>query len=107
MSEYIKADWLLGKIYDLVNEINDNAPTIEPKWIPCEERLPEEDGIYLVSVKQKIFDTEVNGVLTSFFSTRNGWLSLNNGYKVLAWMPLPPSYKGADECLSAEQDTTI
>lgn len=62
-------------------------PEVIYKWIPCSERLPEEDGIYLVTV--------------NFLNDRPTFADFMNGRwithmddNVLAWMPLPDIYKG-------------
>ena len=51
------------------------------QWIPCSERLPSEDGDYLV------FD---GGIWIVWFSIVNGW----DSDQVLAWQPLPQPFKG-------------
>lgn len=59
------------------------------KWIPITERLPERDGLYIVT-----FDGELVGQKEPFASTNyfeNGqW---DDGDSVIAWMPLPEPYK--------------
>jgi hypothetical protein len=58
-----------------------------PHWIPCSERLPEESGCYLVSVKN---DHERRYSKTSWFG-KDGWFARQD---VIAWMPLPEEYRG-------------
>lgn len=58
------------------------------QWIPCSERLPEEDGLYLVT-------TSKGQVQVHVFS-RNGnseeyWMRCNK-----AWMPLPEPWRGEE-----------
>ena len=57
----------------------------EPRWIPVSERLPEEDGGYLVTVKQGYVRTSL-------------WVG-NAEYwnEVTAWMPLPKPYREVEE----------
>lgn len=73
-----------------------SLPSAEPKWIPVTERLPEKNGLYLV--------TYVNGEANidfSFFRMKK-WHGLVSGewtdcwYPVTAWMPLPEPYEGGD-----------
>lgn len=53
----------------------------ESRWIPVTERLPEEDGGYLVTVKRGYVTTAV-------------WIGITKLWKeVTAWMPLPEPYK--------------
>ena len=85
------------------------------EWIPCEERLPSEDGRYLVT----IWDSGINDFpLIRMYSYAknlkavdkydfpkkiNGWFGYDGefGYyevpDVVAWMPLPEPYKGGEK----------
>lgn len=66
-------------------------------WIPCSERLPEEDGVYIISFK------EYSGLICCAvaYLTLNHpkwkWWDLENEYEyyeaVIAWQPLPAPYK--------------
>lgn len=57
----------------------------EPEWIPVSERVPEENGEYLVTVKRGY-------VMTAL------WVEdAENWKKVTAWMPLPTPYKAESE----------
>lgn len=57
----------------------------EPQWIPCGERLPEEDGYYLMTnSKWGAPWREITLWVT------DGWSSDN---KPIAWMPLPKPYE--------------
>jgi hypothetical protein len=53
-------------------------------WIPVNERLPEEDGLYLVYTEEQPF-------VCSF---EDGEFFIE---EVLAWMPLPEPYKAESE----------
>lgn len=66
------------------------------EWIPVSERLPEEDGIYLVQFKS-------GNLYTCRYC--EGWNcnrdhitgNVNRGlevFTVVAWMPLPEPYRG-------------
>ena len=77
-----------------VLEMIENAPTIEPqRWIPCSERLPEEDGQYLVTVRYKHVDG-YEDVYAEYGEWCNGnWDMFCFGHcgeveSILAWMPL-------------------
>ena len=57
-------------------------------WIPCSERLPEEEGMYLIT--SNLFGSlEVQYV----FYSENVQMFVCNGTPV-AWMTLPEPYKG-------------
>lgn len=89
----------------------DEAPTADvPQWIPCSERLPKEDGLYLVTSREKAtaeefgFDLDDVEVRKMRFN-EDGWRIPKhipewiNGVvhtTVLAWMPLPEPYKEDD-----------
>lgn len=80
----------------------------EPRWIPCSERLPEENIDVLVIVE---FPDGKDGTLqrieiASFgsmyhLSSEKGWIT-NNFTRIArdeikAWMPLPKLYKAESE----------
>lgn len=55
------------------------------KWIPCSERLPEENGHYLVTAR---WQGELIVASDDYFSY--GWDDWDD---VIAWMPLPKPYE--------------
>lgn len=72
-------------------------------WIPCEDRLPDEIGVYLVSGRMK-YDTDkeyeyfvdfadyhydYKGKFGGYFGTYNDWYEGQHEYEILAWQPLP------------------
>ena len=62
------------------------------EWIPCSERLPKENTEVLMSLEWGIDIGEC----------RNGdwhseWINHYDDDNVLAWMPLPKPWKGADD----------
>ena len=67
------------------------------EWIPCEERLPEKNGDYIVSLEDAVYPW------ATFFNGKWFMLSVDSqvrefgGYEVFAWMPLPQPWKGADD----------
>lgn len=56
----------------------------QTRWIPCTERLPEEDGLYLVYTEEQPFVCPFE----------NGDFFIDN---VIAWMSLPQPYKAESE----------
>ena len=86
------------------------VPTIEPertgKWILCSERLPEENGRYLVTRGLNACGSLWNRIYIANYSDLMGiksvriWWQGNVGKSdferlddVLAWMPLPEPYR--------------
>ena len=67
-----------------------NAPIMllpsAQQWIPCSERLPEERGFYLTTTKDK-------AVYCDYWNEDN----FDRTEMVIAWMPLPEPWKGAEE----------
>lgn len=58
------------------------------KWIPCDVRLPEEDGYYLVTMKLWV------GSYVTVHSFHGGeWHLAPDDCPVLAWQPLPAPYE--------------
>ena len=80
-----------------VRECLAEAPSVvvEPHWIPCEERLPEEEGFYLVTLEHE-YGAETN---IRFFQFENGkrYWSLWGNENITAWMPKPEPFKGVTE----------
>lgn len=89
----------------------ESAPIVN-LWIPCSERLPEEDGEYLiwcvsydVSTGDKITITNAYGI--SYYDTQFGaWTGVHVGgflwNEVVAWMPLPKPYFKAETTTDRE-----
>ena len=76
-----RAKW---KFIEMINE--QPAVDVEPRWIPVTERLPEEDGRYLITGKR--------GTVYSIEYEDGRWYG---GIQPIAWMPLPTPYKGGEE----------
>ena len=82
-----------------VTEALGDTPTIdaEPQWIPTSERLPDENGQYLITVKYAPVDG-YDDIYTEHGEWTDGkWDMFMFGHcgeveSILAWMPLPEPY---------------
>ena len=70
--------------------IFDDIPSAQ-QWIPCSERLPYTKDDYIITVKDKSL------TWTDYveWSADYHWWGYDDDM-VIAWMPLPEPYKGAD-----------
>ena len=79
-----------------LEQIIDEQPTIEPeqRWIPCSERLPEDDI--------KVLVTDEDGYIYIAYYDYNEWSDdpkiewWTGEFRIypIAWMPLPEPWKG-------------
>ena len=72
-----------GELLDAIKELPPVIP--KPKWIPVSERLPEEDGCYLVTTTGTN-----NSIIDIAYYTEGIW---HKASKIKAWMPLPTQYE--------------
>lgn len=88
----------------------EQEPIKHGEWIPCSKRLPSESGRYLVAYhllisKDKWVDIMYFGKPSMPNKKVKGkcWYRADNEWgdvvydNILAWMPLPESYKGGGE----------
>jgi len=89
----------LTDAYNLILQLPSAQP--EPQWIPCSERLPENEYV-LISKKPTMISGDKWSVAIAIRMTdpRSGkiqWRDTGFGViqddKVLAWMPLPEPYR--------------
>lgn len=88
-----------------------SIPSAQPEWIPCSERLPKEDGQYLITEKGTFGDYLYIGIanygvpmMPMNKGQGRGWFITDSEGEyycgmnhVLAWMPLPEPWKGKRE----------
>ena len=80
------------KYQDTLRELIDDSPTVDaaPKWIPCEERLPKEKEVVLITnSKGNVRCGQFRGTHGKYWFWKGNTLEM-----VEAWMPLPEPYKG-------------
>lgn len=62
---------------------------MEMNWIPCSERLPETEGLYLTT---NVYSPSVKHVLVRQYDViQECWMTAQN-VEITAWMPLPELY---------------
>lgn len=66
----------------------------EPQWIPCSERLPEENQICIVTDETRQNTYEYRFCKLAY-DEEQGWTYLK--HRIIAWMPLPEPWKGEQE----------
>ena len=117
----IDATWFEPSYTDPLNvltEVRDRLkalPSAQPeqRWIPCSEKLPEEDTEVLISYRYKEGEGDTDNVnidITSYGTTCFGGREIHTlkewrqpfdyfhaNYEVIAWMPLPEPYKAESE----------
>ena len=86
-------------IFDMTRKIH-KLPSVdtEPRWIPVIEKLPEEDGCYIVTMKIPFYENGAYGYITGaayYISCVMNWYDANG--EVIAWMPLPDPYTGVED----------
>lgn len=72
---------------------------MEGRWIPCSERLPGENDLYLVQVESSDGTATLTYLSVEHCNSDGTWLRYPKtkskyGRKVVAWMSLPELYKG-------------
>ena len=86
------------------SHMDDGKDTNVPSnWIPCSERLPSEEEFIKAYCRNSYaaeFLVTIKGATrpTTLYFKNNSWFDEGmNYYKVIAWQPLPESYKGGKE----------
>ena len=124
MSELIRRQDAIKAIEDLPNCYNGFSDTYDKaciigtleevpsaqQWIPCSERLPEEDNCtgsgvqYSDDVLITVVNTMDEETIIDYGHTTDGeWYSettdcfIPHGWKPIAWLPLPKAYEGETE----------
>lgn len=82
-------------IGEFMNMITNTSTT--EKWTPVSERLPEENGNYIVSLEDAV-DTSAKFFNGKWFMSSIDSIAREYGeYEVFAWMPPPEPYKESEE----------
>lgn len=86
--EWLTTQWdgMVTSVFDGIKRL----PSAERKgeWIPCSERLPEDNGVYIVTTS--IGQCQIH-VFNKDGNSREYWTRCNK-----AWMPMPEPYQGGE-----------
>ena len=84
-----KDEWKVAEISDLINTYEAD------RWISVSERLPDKDGVYLVTLEY-VEDSEIVNEIDMAKFVYSEKDDCNDGfhkaYTVIAWRPLPEVY---------------
>lgn len=74
----------------------DAMPTVEaPTWIPCSERLPENDDFVIITILDEHGDTPYKYTDFGWYlDAAKCWIvASEQRTDIIAWMPLPRAFK--------------
>ena len=89
--------------YAEANGLIDRMHYVNQKWIPCNERLPNNMDDVLCCYEYKVTAGRYKGELSKYYGVcfyskyHKKWFGeekLDSNRKVIAWMPLPKAYEG-------------
>ena len=83
-----------GADAELVEGVMELLPSAQPQWIPCSERLPEEDEDVLVCSEEGDIDIACWMPEQWTDEPHIEWWSGEYRVYAVAWMPLPKPYGG-------------
>ena len=97
----------MGKVWGKQNSVIEKLPSAQPeqRWIPCSERLPEDEYVLISKKPTKISGDKWNvtiAIRTADPRSRKiQWRDIGFGViqddKVLAWQPLPQPYQEGEQ----------
>lgn len=64
-------------------------------WIPCSERLPKEDDLYLVTVRSWDDDEDDRCVRSLGYDVEDSCWDNEGWWDVIAWSPMPEPFRGS------------
>jgi len=92
------ADKILAIAQDIYNTAyiqGKNYMSLEqPRWIPVSERLPKENGVYIISYEDSVKLLEWFNEKWFFYPSNP---SREETGTITAWMPLPKPYKESED----------
>ena len=94
---------LMYRAANTIEMLSEKARKPKQEWIPCSERLPNENDYYLVTLENGV--VKILGYSTTqrttypkgFYYVKDGFSWRPVYHPVVAWMPLPKPWEGADD----------
>lgn len=86
-------------ISDVFNDVIDIVKQ-HSDWISADERLPNEDGkylVYCVGNRELTKDRKELSIMRFNQKTKGGWFALSPLFKVVYWQPIQPPSEVQDE----------
>ena len=78
----------------VIRQTVEDVKAAQPGWISVTERLPDESGEYLVTIRYKDGGNDVTGLI-KYISRWREWNDVELfGGEVIAWQPKPKPWKG-------------
>ena len=90
-----------GMVFEALSHAQRDVALLPPaqQWIPCSERLPDEDDVYLVTIHPNYVPQECKQVdCMYYFKGEWWWLNEKTEWEkwpdpIIAWMSLPEPYE--------------
>lgn len=93
---YVDKDELIKTLTYDRNQYEKSFTDTIPKWLSVNERLPKEEEIVIVTVKDNSADSPIYHTSVGWYY-KGVWVVENEvSHQVTAWMPLPESYKAGE-----------
>ena len=93
---YYSEDFIKGFEYGTQRQLEADLADRPQGWIPCSERLPTWGHSYCLITYVTDYSTDI--LIDCWDDEGKGWCDHQGcGGEVVAWMPLPEPWKGADD----------
>lgn len=88
-------------VWDAVNMASEALKQSEPQWTPVSERLPENDKPVLICTTDgwetaAQYDEDYYRCTATKWEWHDNWGDYHHIEDIVAWMPLPESYRGEE-----------
>lgn len=91
LSQDYDEDTPISRIGGFLDGYEVGKEDVESHWIPCSAKLPKDDGMYYVTVKDRC--GRIDAVPCIWYDKK--WAI--GGVEVIAWIKIPEPYRGEDK----------